>query len=64
MPHIYQNVRLKNGKRATIVEILEQGKAYIADVEIDEGDYETQQVFHKDIASVFVEIEQALEQAA
>ena len=64
MPHIYQHVRLKNGRRATIVEILEQGRAYIADIEIDNGDYETEQIFHKDIASVFVEVEQALEQAA
>jgi len=64
MPHVYQRVRLKSGKRATIVEILEQGKAYIADIELDEGDCETQQIFHRDIASVFVEVEQALEQAA
>jgi len=64
MPHIYQRVRLKSGKRAIIVEILEQGKAYIADIEIDEGDYETAQITHADIASVFIEVEQLLEQAA
>ena len=64
MPHIYQAIRLKNGKRATIVEILEQGKAYIADIEISAGDFETEQVLQEDIASVFVEIEQPLRQAA
>jgi hypothetical protein len=60
MPHIYQRIR----KRATIVEILEQGKAYMADIEIAEGDYETEQIFQDDIASVFVEIEQPLDKAA
>ena len=64
MPHIYQTVRLKNGKRATIVEILEQGKAYIADVELSEGDFETEQIVQEDIVSVFVEVEQPLQQVA
>ena len=64
MPYIYQHVRLKNGKRATIVEVLEQGKAYIADIEIAEGDYETEQIFQDDIASVFIEVEQPLQKAA
>ena len=64
MPHMYQHVRLKNGKRATIVEILEQGKAYIADIEVEEDDYETEQISHEDITSVFVEVEQPLEKAA
>jgi len=64
MPYIYQHIRLKNGKRATIVEILEQGKAYMADIEIAEGDFETEHISHTDIASVFVEVEQPLEKAA
>jgi len=64
MPHIYQRVRLKSGKRATIVEILEQGKAYMADIEVAEGDYETRHISHEEIASVFVEVERPLEAAA
>ena len=64
MPHIYQHIRLKSGLRATIVEVLEQGKAYIADIEIAEGDFETEQIAQEDIASVFVEVEQPLEKAA
>ena len=64
MPYIYQHVRLTSGKRATIVEVLEQGKAYIADIEVDEGDYETEQISQEDIVSVFVEVEQPLEKAA
>ena len=64
MPYIYQNVRLTSGKRATIVEVLEPGKAYIADIEIAEGDYETEQIAQEDIVTVFVEVEQPLEKAA
>jgi len=64
VPYIYQAVRLRNGKKATIVEVLEQGKAYIADIEITEGDFETEQILQEDIASVFVEIEQPLQQVA
>ena len=64
MLHIYQTVRLTSGKRATIVEILEQGKAYMADIEIAEGDFETEQISQEDIASVFVEVEQPFEKAA
>ena len=64
MPYIYQTVRLKSGKRATIVEVLEQGKAYIADIEISEGDFETEQIAQEDITAVFVEVEQPLQRLA
>ncbi|GHV40844.1 hypothetical protein FACS189490_06680 [Clostridia bacterium] len=56
----YQTIKLKSGKRAVIVEVLEQGKAYIADIEIGEGDYETEQISQSDIVSIFVEVEQPL----
>jgi hypothetical protein len=56
----YQTVRLKNGKRACVVEILEQGRAYIVDVEIAKDDYETEQISYNDIASVYIEIEKPL----
>jgi len=39
-------------------------RAYIADIEIAEGDYETEQIFQEDIASVFIEVEQPLQKAA
>ncbi|MDR0935181.1 MAG: hypothetical protein LBM98_00695 [Oscillospiraceae bacterium] len=60
----YQSVRLKNGKRAVIVELLEQGKAYIGDIEIADGDFDTDFIYQDDIASVFVEVEQPLLSAA
>jgi len=46
------------------VEILEHGKAYIADIEISEGEFETEQILQEDIVSVFIEIEQPLQQVA
>jgi hypothetical protein len=58
MIELYQRVKLKNGKDAVIVEILGKGEAYIADIEISEGDYETETIYPKEIKSVFVEVEQ------
>jgi hypothetical protein len=51
---------LKSGKYAHIVEILELGKAYIADVIISKGEYETETIRHSDIAALVVEVEQPL----
>ncbi len=48
---------MTNGKIAVVVEVLEQQKAYIVGVEIDNGDYETETIKHSDIASVFIEVE-------
>ena len=57
MVKLYQKVRLHNGKDAVIVEILGGGAAYIADIEVSEGDYETETICPRDIKSVFVEVE-------
>ena len=57
----YDKVKLKNGNFAIIVEILEPGKAYIADIEISDGDYTTEAIFHSDIAALIVEIEQPID---
>lgn len=37
---LYDNVKLTNGKNASVVEILGNNEAFIVDVEID-GDYDT-----------------------
>lgn len=47
----YSKVLLVNGQKATIVEILEKGKAYIADIEV-EDDYETETIYQKDIKTI------------
>ena len=58
MIKLYQKVRLKNGKNAVIVEILGNGAAYIADVEVSKDDYETETIYPSEIKSVFIEVEQ------
>ena len=59
----YQKVRLKTGEEAVIVEILEQDKAFIADVEKGDGEYKTDEIRSEDIKSVFVEVETPLAEA-
>ena len=54
----YQKIKLKDGKDAVVVEILGDGEAFIADVEISEGDYETETIYPKDINSAYIEVEQ------
>gem|GEM_PF-1633208 len=63
-PYIYQTIRLKSGKKATIVEVLEPNRAYIVDVDAEDGACETVQVLQEEIMSVFVEIEQPIQQVA
>ncbi|MCL2501074.1 MAG: hypothetical protein FWE90_12185 [Defluviitaleaceae bacterium] len=58
MIKLYQRIKLKSGKNAVIVEILGKGEAYIADIEISEGDYETETVYPKDIKSIYTEVEE------
>jgi hypothetical protein len=56
----YDKVKLKNGKFAIIVEVLEPQKAYIADIEISVGDYVTETIGHSDIKAVIIEVEQPI----
>lgn len=53
----HQKVSLNNGRDAVLVEILGKGEAFIADIEMSEGDDETDAIYSKDIKSVFVEVE-------
>ena len=56
----YDKVKLKNGKYAVIVEVLDIQKAYIADIEIEDGDYTTETIFHSDISALIVEVEEPI----
>jgi ribosomal protein L14E/L6E/L27E len=60
----YGKIKMKDGKFAVIVEILEPQKAYIADVELSEGEFTTETISHSDIASLIVEVEQPLAELA
>ncbi|MDR2168395.1 MAG: hypothetical protein LBE35_11195 [Clostridiales bacterium] len=57
----FQKVRLKTGEEAVIIEILQKGRAFLADVKKAELDYETDEITMDDIAGVFVETEHPLE---
>lgn len=50
---MYDVVKLKDGRKATIVEIYEQGKAYEADILLDDTgeypEYDTETIRHEDI---------------
>ena len=48
-------VKLKDGRTATIVDILEQGIAYMADVGDSPKDWETISIKHSDIEEVIKE---------
>ena len=56
----YDKVKLKSGKYAIVVEVLEPQKAFIVDVEVSEGDYETETVLISDVAALMVEVEQPI----
>lgn len=48
----YDKVLLQSGEYAYIVEILDQGKVYIADIDKDDGETYTETVYQKDIKSI------------
>ena len=48
----YCRVRLKSGETASIVEILEDGKAYLADVDHKDGSIPTDFIAQDDIEAV------------
>ena len=54
---LYQKVRLRSGKTAHIVEIFNDGEAYMADIKLADGEYIQETVYPNDIASVIVEVD-------
>lgn len=49
---LYDKVRLKDGRTASVVEILKEGAEYIVDIDVAEDDWETQEISAADIESV------------
>lgn len=53
---MYDVVKLKDGREATIIEIYEQGKAYEVDILIDDSgeypEYETETIKHEEIEKI------------
>ena len=48
----YDKVLLKDGRTASIVEILEEGVAYLADVDLLGPDWDTIDIKHSDIKEI------------
>lgn len=49
---LYDEIRLRDGRTAHIVEVYEPGVAYEADIEIGDGEYETDTILHDEIEKV------------
>lgn len=49
---LYDKIILKDGRTATVVEILEDGVAYLADVDLPGPDWDTIEINQEDIKSV------------
>ena len=58
----YDKIKLKTGKTARIVEILENGVMYIAEIYEQGKRVSVEHVKHQDIASVIKEVEYPLQQ--
>ncbi|MCL2633875.1 MAG: hypothetical protein FWD34_05100 [Oscillospiraceae bacterium] len=56
--NMYQKIRLKNGKFGVVIEIFNNGEAYMIDILTPDNEYEQETVYPKDIKSVVVEVEQ------
>lgn len=49
--NLYDTIELKDGRKASIVEILGNGEAYIADIDIG-GDYDTDTIYPEQILKI------------
>jgi len=54
---LFQKVRLKNNKSGCIIEVFNDGEAFMVDIADEDGEYEYETIYPKDIKSVFVETE-------
>ncbi|MDR2184005.1 MAG: DUF4926 domain-containing protein [Clostridiales bacterium] len=52
-----QKIRVKTGKIGNIIEIFNDGEAYLVDFKTDDGEYEQETIYPKDIKSIVVEVE-------
>jgi len=54
---MFQKVFLKDGRKGHIIEIFNDGEAYMVDVKRGDGGYDQDTVYPKDIKSIIVEVE-------
>ena len=49
---MFSKILLASGRTAYIVEIFDSGKAFLADIDLDDGEVDTDWIYPKDIAKV------------
>jgi hypothetical protein len=54
---MFQKIRLKNGKVGHIIEIFNDGEAYMVDINMGDGEYEQETISPKDILNIIVEVD-------
>jgi hypothetical protein len=54
---MYQKIRLKDGRVGHIIEIFNEGEAYMVDLKMADGEYEQVTIKPKDIQSIIVEVD-------
>ena len=54
---MFQKVRLKNGKTGRVIENFSNGEAYMVDFMTEDGEYEQETVYPKDIKSIVIEVD-------
>ena len=55
---MYQKIRLKNGMIGHIIEIFNDGEAFMVDIKMHDGEYEQATIRPYDIQSVIVEVDE------
>jgi hypothetical protein len=61
---MYQKIRLKNDKFGRVIEIFNDGEAYMIDIATEDGEYEHETIYPKDIKSIIVEVEKPFSEIA
>jgi hypothetical protein len=56
--NMFQKIRLKNGNTGHIIEIFNDGEAYMIDIMTEDGEYEQKTIYPKDIQSVVIEVDE------
>jgi len=54
---MYQKVFLKSGKKGVVIEIFNDGEAYMVDIMTDDKEYEQETIRPNQIKSIVVEVE-------
>lgn len=61
---MYQKIRMKSGVVGRVIEIFNDGEAYMIDIMTDDGEYQQETIYPRDIRSVVVEVEETFTASA